>query len=123
MPRFARQGGGAMLSNFLSRATTAEPNVAASEFLGTWRVEDSHGHQFEIALFGDGTAEANRAGEGMTGTWTESEDGVSAVIAWDTGWTTKITRTGETYVKTAYDAKAAAPVNTSEAERVTEQEH
>jgi hypothetical protein len=52
----------------------------------------------------------------MRGTW--AVDGISAVMIWDTGWTTKITRTGDRYVKTAYDSTATAPTNTSQAEKV-----
>jgi hypothetical protein len=86
------------------------------EFAGTWRVEDSNGEPFEITLQALGAAEADRAGEGMSGTW--DTDGASAVIVWDSGWTTKITRTGDSYTKTAYDTTAAAPTNTSPAEKV-----
>lgn len=117
MPSIAKQGS-AMLSNFLSLATGGEQRLASSAFSGTWLVKDSDGNPFEITLFGSGTAEANRAGEGMSGSWTETEDGLSAVISWDTGWTTKITRMGEGYIKTAYDQAAATPTNTSEAEKV-----
>jgi hypothetical protein len=87
-----------------------------SEFVGIWEVEDSNGELFEITMSADGVADANRAGEGMAGTWVI--DGISAVITWDTGWTTKITRTGNLYVKTAYDSTATAPTNTSQAEKI-----
>jgi hypothetical protein len=117
MPSIAKQGS-AMLSNFLSLVGSSEQNLSSSEFSGTWMVEDSDGNPFEITLFGSGTAEANRAGEGLTGSWSESDDRTSAIIRWDTGWTTKITRAGEGYIKTAYDSSAAAPTNTSEAEKV-----
>lgn len=110
MPSIGKQGS-AMLSSFLSLVGSNDQNLAASEFSGTWMVEDSSGNPFEITLFGSGTAEANRAGEGLSGTWTEED--ASAVIAWDTGWTTKITRTGEEFIKTAYDSAAATPTNSS----------
>ena len=87
-----------------------------NEFVGVWEVEDSNGELFEITLSADGSADANRDGEGMRGTW--AVDGISAVMIWDTGWTTKITRTGDRYVKTAYDSTATAPTNTSQAEKV-----
>jgi hypothetical protein len=54
----------------------------------------------------------------MTGTW--KEEGNSAVITWNTGWTTKITKEGDRYVKTAYgkgQSLTATPRNTSEAEK------
>ena len=115
MGNLSRQGS-AMLSNFLAMVVPAGENLAESEFVGTWRVEDTHGEPFAITLLPTGTAEATRAGEGMSGTWTEEDR--SAVIAWDTGWTTKITRTGDAYVKTAYDETATTPTNTSVAERI-----
>lgn len=115
MRRFERHGS-AMLSGLLALAVSGGAGLAASEFAGTWKVKDSSGTPFEIVLSAEGTAEANRGGEGMKGTWTE--DGSSAVITWDTGWTTKITKTGDAYTKTAYDKAAATPTNTSPAEKV-----
>jgi hypothetical protein len=63
--------------------------------------EDTSGKPFQITLSADGSAKADRAGEGLTGTW--KEEGGAAVIRWDTGWTTKITKEGDKYKKTAYD--------------------
>jgi hypothetical protein len=54
----------------------------------------------------------------MTGTW--KEEGNAAVITWNTGWTTKITKEGNQYKKTAYrkgQALDAPPTNSSDAER------
>jgi hypothetical protein len=115
MNNLGRQGS-SMLSSFLALVGAKDTDLEENEFVGTWHVEDSNGQPFEITLSASGMAEANRAGEGMSGTW--DVDGTSAVIAWDTGWTTKITRTGDGYTKTAYDTTAAAPTNTSRAERV-----
>lgn len=121
--------GNALLAGFLAPSEPAEqqrPDLENSEFAGTWVVKDSNGKPFEIALSSSGTAESNRdaegmsgSAEGMSGTW-EAPDmpPPSAVIAWDTGWTTKITRTGDTYTKTAYDTTAATPTNTSPAEKL-----
>jgi hypothetical protein len=111
----SRQGG-SMLSSFLALVGASDRDSDEREFVGTWLVQDTSGQPFEIVLSASGKAEADRAGEGMTGTW--DRDGASAVIAWDTGWTTKITRTGDGYTKTAYDTTAAAPTNTSAAEKV-----
>jgi len=119
-------GGGSMLASLLtgvySRDDSAHPakDLTESEFAGTWLVEDSDGTPFEIALSPSGIAEANRDGEGMSGTW-DKEVGTppSALIAWDTGWITKITRTPDGYIKTAYDQTASTPTNTSRAERVS----
>jgi hypothetical protein len=90
---------------------------AASSFEGVWRVKDTAGHPFEITLSSGGAAKATR-GEGMTGTWKEQDD--SAVITWSTGWTTKITKQGDQYVKAAYrkgQSLTATPANTSDAEK------
>lgn len=115
MTSLSRQGS-SMLQSFLSLVSATGASLAESQFCGTWKVQDSAGSPFEITLFPSGTAEANRSGEGMSGTWTEEEQ--SAVIEWDTGWTTKITKTGNAFIKTAYDQTAAIPTNTSEAEKV-----
>jgi hypothetical protein len=91
--------------------------LAASPFEGVWKVKDTSGHPFEITLSSGGAAKASR-GEGMTGTWKE-RDG-SAVITWNTGWTTKITKQGDQYVKEAYrkgQSLTTAPTNTSDAEK------
>jgi hypothetical protein len=66
--------------------------LAESAFEGVWKVKDTGGHSFEITLSSGGAAKATR-GEGMTGTW--KEEGNSAVITWNTGWTTKITKEGK----------------------------
>jgi hypothetical protein len=74
-------------------------------------------HPFEITLSSGGAAKATR-GEGMTGTW--KEEGNSAVITWNTGWTTKITKEGNRFIKTAYgkgQSLTATPTNTSDAEK------
>ena len=93
-------------------------SFAASEFEGVWKVKDTAGKQFEITLSGGGEAKASR-GEGMTGRW--KEEGNAAVITWDTGWTTKITKNGNRYAKTAYrrgEPLTGKPANSSDAEKV-----
>src|SRR5438477_13089441 len=93
-------------------------SLAESPFEGVWKVKDTAGQPFEITLSSGGVAKATR-GEGMTGTW--KEEGNAAVITWDTGWTTKITKEGNQYKKTAYSKgqpPSAAPANSSAAEKV-----
>ncbi len=93
--------------------------MAADPFEGTWKVADSGGKAFEITLGADGSAKANRSGEGMVGTW--KSDGSAAVITWDTGWTTKIAKSGDKYTKSAFkkgEAMDSKPANTSNAEKV-----
>ncbi len=99
-------------------ALTSLASFAASQFEGKWKVSDSGGKPFEITLTSDGSAKADR-GEGMSGTW--KEEGGTAVITWDTGWTTKISKDGDTYTKSAFrkgEAADSKPANTSAAEKV-----
>jgi hypothetical protein len=74
---------------------------ADHHFTGTWKVKDSAGKDFEIVVAKDGTATADRSGEGLKGKWTEEGDALT--ITWDSGWTTKIAKDGEGYKKTAYE--------------------
>ena len=93
-------------------------SFAASEFEGTWSVTDTSGKAFEITLASDGTAKANRSSEGMTGTW--KEEGTAAVIKWNTGWTTMISKDGNKYTKAAFkkgEPTDGKPVNSSPAEK------
>ena len=97
---------------------TSLPALAVSAFEGVWQVKDTSGKPFEITLSGGGAAKATR-GEGMTGTWKEERD--AAVITWNTGWTTKITKQGNQYHKAAYrkgQSLDAAPANSSDAQKV-----
>ena len=94
-------------------ALTAGASIAGG-FAGTWKVKDTGGKDFQIVLAEDGTASADRSGEGMKGKWTE--EGGAAVITWDTGWKTKIAKEGEGYKKTAYEGETEK--NSSAAEKV-----
>jgi hypothetical protein len=99
-------------------AMASLPALGASAFEGVWQVKDTAGKPFEITLSSGGAAKATR-GEGMTGTW--KEDGGAAVITWNTGWTTKITKQGNQYHKAAYrkgQSLDAAPANSSDAQKV-----
>lgn len=116
MGNLSKQGS-AILSNFLAMVVPTGESLVDSEFAGTWQVKDTSGRPFYMTLLTSGTAEAERAGEGMNGTWTEEGD--SAVIAWDTGWVTKVTRMGDAYIKTAYEEHATTPTNTSEAVKIS----
>jgi hypothetical protein len=99
-------------------AIASSASFAASAFEGTWKVKDTAGKEFEITLAADGKATATR-GEGMTGTW--KDDAGTAVITWNTGWVTKISKEGEKYTKTAFkkgEAEGGKPANSSAAEKV-----
>jgi len=76
-------------------------SLAASQFEGTWKLKDTKGNPFEITLSADGSAEGHLSGKKLTGTWKDESDGV--VIDWGDKWTTKITKTGDQYKKTAYE--------------------
>jgi len=109
----------ATLAVVFAIALTSFATFAASQFEGAWKVQDTSGKPFQITLSADGSAKADRAGEGMTGTW--KEEAGAAVIKWDTGWTTKIIREGDKFKKTAYDKGKpldGPPTNSSDAEKV-----
>jgi hypothetical protein len=100
------------ISRFLARTTAAFAAIAlaialtgaalaASGFVGKWKTTDSQGKPFTIWLSDDGKAKGDRANEGLAGMW--KEEGSAAVITWDSGWVTKITKEGNTYKKTALD--------------------
>ena len=92
-------------------AATAVAALAASPFAGTWSVKDTDGKAFDITLGADGKATSTHPKE-MTGTW--AEEGGAAVVKWNSGWTTKIVKDGDTYKKEAFKADGS-PASTSEA--------
>lgn len=91
----------ATLAGAAALAFGAGAAFAEHHFVGTWKVQDSEGKAFEIVLAKDGTASADRSGEGLKGKWAEAGDAVT--INWDSGWTTKIAKDGAGYKKTAYE--------------------
>jgi C-terminal lipocalin-like domain len=93
--------------------------LAASEFVGTWKVQDKGGKPFEITLSADGTAKSTM-GDSDSGTW--KEEGGAAVITWNSGWTAKITKDGDKYQGAAWKKGQSLdkpPTNKSEAEKVS----
>jgi hypothetical protein len=107
-----------ILAAVFAIAMTNFSSVAASDFEGVWKVKDTPGQTFEITLSSGGAAKASR-GEGMVGTW--KEDGNTAVITWNTGWTTKITKERDQYKKTAYGKGQpldGPPTNSTDAQKV-----
>ncbi len=90
--------------------------VLAGEFEGSWQLDDSNGTPFEAVFSKDGTASGTHGDAMKHGTW-EVENG-AAVVHWNTGWTTRIEKKGDKYVKTAFKPGASltgAPTNTSAA--------
>jgi len=99
-----------MHTNFFARLAAAfaaiafaialtSAGFAASGFVGKWKTTDTEGKAFTIWLSDDGVAKGDRANEGLTGKW--KEEGSTAVITWDTGWASKITKDGDSYKKSA----------------------
>jgi hypothetical protein len=87
----------------------------AGEYEGTWKLIDTQGKSFEVTLAQDGTATSTHSAA-MKGSWKE-ENG-SAVIHWDTGWTTRISKEGDKYIKSTYKPNASLsgiPSDSSEA--------
>ncbi len=100
------------ITRFLARTTAAFAAIAlaitlsasafaGSGFVGKWKTTDTKGETFTIWLSDDGVAKGDRANEGLAGMW--KEEGNAAVITWDSGWVTKITKEGDTYTKTALE--------------------
>jgi len=73
--------------------------LAAEGFAGKYETTDTNGKPFTISLAEDGAATGNRADEGLQGKW--KAEGNAAVITWDSGWVTKITKEGDSYKKSA----------------------
>ncbi len=91
---FSKMAAGVLAAIF-AVGLTSVASFAASEFEGVWKVKDTSGKPFEITLSANGAAKANVSGKDMTGLWTA--DGDVAVINWNTGWTTKISKKGDHY--------------------------
>ena len=114
------------ITRFLARTTAAFAAIAlaivlsasafaASGFVGKWKTTDTEGKPFTIWLSDDGTAKGDRADEGLSGMW--KEEGNAAVITWDSGWVTKISKEGNSYKKTALE-KGKPVGSPSDAEKV-----
>jgi hypothetical protein len=94
---------------------TSAAGFAAEGFVGKYKTTDTEGKAFTIWLSDDGVAKGDRANEGLAGMW--KEEGSAAVITWDSGWVTKISKDGDKYKKTAEkDGKAVG--NPADAEKV-----
>jgi hypothetical protein len=84
LPAFAPMTGLARASSF-----------TASGFVGKWTFKDISGKPFTIWLSDDGTAKGDRSGESLSGTWRPK--GNAAVINWNSGSVTKITKEGNSH--------------------------
>lgn len=92
--------------------------IAASQFDGTWMTQDTKGKSFHITLSPDGKAKGERQDEGLTGTW--KAEGDSAVINWDSGWVTKITKQGDKFTKQTFGKgqTSGTPSHTTDAQKM-----
>lgn len=104
----------AALTLFIGISTSA----LAGEYEGSWVLNDSQGNPFEATLSKDGSASGTHGDAMKHGTWKEKDGAV--VIHWNTGWTTRIEKQGDKYVKTAFKPGApltGKPTNTSDAQK------
>ena len=93
-------------------------SVMAGQYEGSWLLKDTQGNPFEATLSKDGTASGTHGDAMKHGTWKEKDGAV--IIHWNTGWTTRIAKQGDKYVKTAFKPGApltGKPTNTSDAEK------
>jgi len=91
----------------------------AADWTGKYMTEDTKGNAFSITLSDNGTAAGSKRGDVLNGTWTN--EGEAAVIKWDSGWTTKLSKDGDHYKKSAYRAGASmqeGPTHATSAEKV-----
>lgn len=92
--------------------------LAAREYSGSWVLADTNKDPFEIQLSEDGAASGTHGKDMKYGSW-EEKDG-KAIISWDTGWITVISREGDQYIKKAFKPGVSItdkPTNTSLAKR------
>jgi hypothetical protein len=99
-------------------AITAAAAIAATQFDGTWMTQDTKGKTFHITLSPDGKAKGERQDEGLTGTW--KAEGDAAVINWDSGWVTKITKQGDKFTKQTFEKGQAngTPTHIADAQKM-----
>lgn len=91
-------------------------NVFAGEYDGSWLLYDTHGGNFEATISKDGSASGTHGDSMKHGTWKEVDG--AAVISWKTGWTTRISKQGDKYIKTSFKPGTTisdTPTDTSEA--------
>jgi hypothetical protein len=69
-------------------------------FVGKYKTSDTTGNPMEISLMDNGSAAGMRGDETLTGSW--KDEGNTAVITWSDDWTTKLTKDGDKYSKTAF---------------------
>ncbi|MEZ5874435.1 MAG: hypothetical protein R3D30_06290 [Hyphomicrobiales bacterium] len=81
-------------------ASCEAPSTGDSAWAGTYKTQDTQGGPMEITLEENGSATATRGDEHLDGSWKDGGDTVT--ITWSEEWSTKITKDGDKYTKTAY---------------------
>lgn len=93
-------------------------SLAAGDFEGIWKANDTTGQPFNITLSADGTAQGSLR-EDMVGTW--KQEGMAALITWKTGWATRIVKEDGQYKHFTYrpgQPLDGPPANSSAAEKL-----
>lgn len=101
----------------LALTVSAGVSLAASDYVGKYKTEDTQGKPMEITLSEDGTATGQRADESLTGKWKETKKG-AAVIRWKDGWITRLTMKGDTYRKVAFEKGKRDEAQKGKAEKI-----
>ena len=103
----------ALLAALVMSVITVVTGFAGSDFEGVWTVKAGNGTLFDITLGPDGKASSDHP-KPTTGSW--AEEGGAAVIKWESGWTTKIVKEGDHYVKQGFKEDGTA-ASTSDAKK------
>ncbi|MEM7191823.1 MAG: hypothetical protein AAF405_02965 [Pseudomonadota bacterium] len=71
-----------------------------SSFVGNYTTKDTKGNDMAITLADEGAATGTLEGKTLTGSW--KVEGDTVTITWTDGWTTKLTKDGDGFNKTAF---------------------
>ena len=93
-----RKNIGKMAFAALLMAGMASP-AFAGDWLGIWKVSDTQGESYFIAIFPDGKAASTHSG-GISGNW--KGQGNAIEVEWATGWKAKLLHEGKKTVKQAF---------------------
>ena len=94
-------------------------SLFAGEYDGSWQMKDSSGATFKVMLDSIGSASGTHNDAMKHGSW-EEKDG-NAIIHWNTGWVTRITKKDGHYVKEGFKPGldlSEKPTNSSEATKI-----
>ena len=114
--KFFTRGWAAGMASALALFLATSASFAASEYVGKYTTKDTQGKEMTIMLSEGGAASGQRANESLKGTWKEKKG--AAVVKWEDGWVTQLSKDGNTYKKTAYEKGKKDQADTSEAQKV-----